>query len=481
MNTMTPDDHDLGERVGRALDLSALPPMSIELGDVRRGARARRTRRRVGAGTACVALAVGAVVVLSQRDEPTSSVDRPPIVVGTPAVGAAGLLPVEQFGEPTAVYASRGGVPRGTASPQVDVWQSGEQRIIVRTFLEPNVLEPNVLPGVDVSVPPPTTALAPADGAAPVVEQLADDQWVMFLTAERDLGDNVVVRGMTRDDADAAFAALVETGGVLAPTGYELVEHADAVPASSPASWSTTIAFGRDGGDTFVTTWAADPDRAASVELGLAWSTGAVESIDGREVVRQPGLAAGTSLAWRDPSGVFVSVLSPSPVDTDLIESVELIDQPALLAIADSIAAQHAAKPVAESAVVGDQVVTRRGDDTDVVLCIGSGESEACARAPGALESGPPIAAKVSAIVDGHWVIAGMMGTPDGYTPDFSDERFTLPDGTDAPVATIEQDGTYWFVVTVPDGVDVVTVSPYNELGGIVGPIARPLFAESIG
>ena len=74
-----------------------------------------------------------------------------------------------------------------------------------------------------------------------------------------------------------------------------------------------------------------------------------------------------------------------------------------------------------------------------------------------------------------------MMGTPDGWTPDFSDESFTLPDGTDAPVATVEQDGTYWFVATIPDGVDVVTVSPNNEMGGIVGPIARPLFAESIG
>ena len=474
MNTMTPDDHDLGTRIGRVLDRSAARPMSIELSDVRRGARRRRARPRVVAGVACAALAVSAVVVLGQRDEPTSTADRPLVDIAASTVRAAGLLPVEQFGEPTSVWASRGGIPRGVALPQVDVWQSGEQRIVVRTFLE--AAAPASMPSAAAlpSVPPQQ-----ADDTR-VVERIADDQWVLFLSSDRELGDNVIARGMTRTEADAAFASLILAEGVLAPTGFALVEHADAAASTDPIGWTTTVAYGPGGGETFVSVIEPTPGRE-SVELAGAWSPAAVRSVDGVEYahVIQSGR---TSLSWRDSSGVFIGVSSTSPLDADIVASVELIDRPALETIAETIGAQHSAKPALMTVELGGQVVTRRGNDDDVVLCIGSGSSEECARNPGTAEAGgPPVTAKISAIVDGQWVIAGMMGTPDGWTPDFSDDSFKLPDGRDAPIQELEQDGTHWFVVTIPDGVDTITVSPSNDLGGIVGPIARPLFAESIG
>ncbi|HQV59052.1 MAG TPA: hypothetical protein PKV27_13625, partial [Ilumatobacteraceae bacterium] len=58
---------------------------------------------------------------------------------------------------------------------------------------------------------------------------------------------------------------------------------------------------------------------------------------------------------------------------------------------------------------------------------------------------------------------------------------YSTPDGTLLPIVTRERDGFLWYVIAVPDDVNVITAAPTNNAGGVVGQIARPLVIGALG
>lgn len=490
----------LDDRIAQALERRADPPMDLDLDAVRRGARRRRARRRAGTALTIAALAGGAVTAIAVRAADPAPTDGPVATAPEPPpFGAAALLPAEVFGPPTEVAAER----RATWNvvlPRIDVWESDTRRIVVHTH--PAATDADAT-AVEVTAVPATTA--PATTATPspdavvdlpgsaigVVEQLAEDQWVMYLTAERNQGDFVIARGMSRSDAERAFRSLVHVDGVLQPgAGYRRVEHADAGPPSTPSSWYTQVGFGArtefaNAPDTYVAVSEPTAGRD-SLELVAAYSPVAVLDIGGREVA-ELRFDDDRTYMWRDPIGVYVTVWSfDGLVQRDtiagIIAGMRLIGPPEFHTIADGISSARGAEPEVAHADVGSTRLTLRGTPTNVVLCIGAGDGEHCTLDYNASMNEPPINSTIDAVVDGAWIIAGVYElSVDRDRPDLGDERYTLPDGTDAPITVVESDGRLWWTVRVPAGVDRVTTHWENDTGGIVGTIKRPIVVGPLG
>ena len=85
-------------------------------------------------------------------------------------------------------------------------------------------------------------------------------------------------------------------------------------------------------------------------------------------------------------------------------------------------------------------------------------------------------------IIDGHWVVFGYfeLGV-DQYNPDVNDDRFVTPQGEMLPVTTAEQGGFLWYAIRVPATARTLTVEASNDIGGIVGTVARPLVIGPLG
>ena len=484
----------LEDRIARALDRRPDAPMHVDLDAVRRGARHRRARRRAVTALAVAALAGGAVAAIAVRatehapEAPATSPQPPPF-------GAAALLPADIFGPPTEVDVDRGAT-YGVALPQTDVWESPEGRIVVHTRLAagaPMEEIPATTAPASVAVPSSGDVVDVAGAADGVVEQLADDQWVIYLTPEREQGDLVIARGMTRGEAERAFRSLVTVDGVLQPAaGYQLVEHADAVPASPvPVGWATSVGFGAEpefAGIPGSYVGVSEPVFGRdTIELTASWWPVALIDVDGREVAEVRPNESQSSFLWRDASGVFVTVWSFDGSITrdsigDVIGDTRLIGPGELLSIADSISAARATKPEVAQGQVGSVTITQRGTPTDVVLCLGSAGEQQCTAEPNASLNDPPINSVVDAIVDGQWIIAGVYElSSDRERPDLTDERYTLADGTDAPITIVESDGRLWWTALVPADVDRITTHSSNDTGVIVGTIVRPVVMGPLG
>jgi hypothetical protein len=480
-------DDELGRRIGRALDRRAGASVAIDVGNVHRGARRRRARRHAWVGAASVALVVAAVAVVARRQADTSPADSPPASVpAVPSITGAAVLPAS-FGDPVFVDANTGGLPRGVALPRVDVWESGTTRVVVRTFEEPPAGDPVGTAGPSTTFePPPTTAAAEAGTELEpgAIEQLALDQWVQFRSSKRAFGDNVIVRGVDRSAAEELFGALVEVDGAPAPpAGFDLVEHADASPAGAVAGWFTTVGYGAAGGDRWLTTTPVVPDRA-SIELAMSFSVGSVRSLDGRQVwEEQPVDGRDPGLLWIDPSGLIIGHWSVTGTDESIVGRVPIVSQSQFEQLAAGLSARLATKPVVASAEVDGLDVRLRGSLDDVVACIGIGAAEQCAQDVNASINQPPKAGAMEAIVDGQWVIFGFheLGVEGSDVPDLTDDRYVAPDGHALPIVTSQSDGFLWFVVRVPAGTASVTTSSSNDIGGVVGTIARPLLVGTLG
>lgn len=482
---MRPSDDDLGARLATALDrrTTGVGSAGIDLRDVRRGARRRRVVRVVGVAAACTAVAIGGVIVLAQRDsEPPAPSDRPPADVPTPSpIGAVAVL-ASSFGEPVSVYASRGGGPTGADLPQVDVWQSGAKRIVVRTFVD---LPDDPTPTVPISTAP-ATAVAVESGdpqRTSSLEALADDQWVAFQTADRQQGDNIVLRGMSRAEAEAAVDAITVVDGVRQPaSGFDLVEHVDPAPSSTPTGWFVTVGYGSGAGDTWTNTWEPAVGRA-TLELETGWQVGAMESIAGRDVlVTEFSGQPGSSWTWIDESGIGVSVSSfDHALDASVVSAVTLAEPAAVEAIADALSAQLADDPLLATAQVDGVDLTIRGGDTRIAMCIGVGDAEQCTPDPNASLGAPPIGAKMDTIVDGEWVVFGAYQLVGDDRPNMADVRITTPDGTVLPITVVEQDGFLWTVIRVPGDAHSITVDWQDGAGGILGQVQRPLVIGTLG
>ena len=422
--------------------------------------------------------------MLSQRDV-DAPVAEPPLVEvpAPPTIAAAAVLPTS-FGDPVSVYATGGGQPRGVVQPQVDVWSTGSTRIVVRTFPErESVLEQSVSTPTDAA--PASTSAPDPDLSSSVgeIEQLASDQWVKFFSAERNQGTNVIIRGVDAADVEAMFDSLVDTDGVLTPpTGFELVDHADAAPASELSGWYANVAYGAGFGDLFVSTWEPAPGRA-SLELATAWSVGAVRTIAGHEVFEDHTYVGRAALTWLDPSGALVGAYGDSAALNDsIVSQVSLVPQRQFETLAGELSARLATKPAMAAGEVDGLNLTLRGTTDDVVFCIGSGAAEQCAADPNASINAPPVAGTMDTIIDGHWIVFGYfeLGV-DQYTPDVNDDRFVTPEGEMLPVMSAEQDGFLWYTIRVPDTARTLTVEASNDVGGIVGTIARPLVVGPLG
>jgi hypothetical protein len=432
-------------------------------------------------GIASIAVAVAGVTVIVRRHAETVPSDSPPISVpAAPVIPAVAVLPAS-FGEPVYAYASQGGQPRGAALPRVDVWESGSTRVVVRTFSAPNAASPST-----TFEPPATTAAeAPGTGTAPgTIEQLASDQWVQYRSPQRQRGDNVIVRGLARAAAEALFASLVDEGGALAPpSGFSLVDHADASPAGAPAGWYAMVGYGEGSGDRWVITSPLMPDRP-SLELAMSFAVGSVRDIDGRQVfVEKPAENRVPALTWLDPSRVVIGFTSSTAADESVVGQTSLVSQAELEHIAATISSRFAARPVLASTHLDGLALTLRGTEGDVAACVGTGAAEQCAADINASINQPPIAGTMHALVDGQWVIWGYfeLGV-DGYdTPDPSDDRFLTPQGERLPIVTGEDDGFLWYVIRVPAGVGTVTTSSSNDVGGVVGTVARPIVVDAFG
>ncbi len=82
--------------------------------------------------------------------------------------------------------------------------------------------------------------------------------------------------------------------------------------------------------------------------------------------------------------------------------------------------------------------------------------------------------------IDGHWLMFGFreIGTDERATIRPAELTFETADGDPCDVRIKEMDGWYWYVVEVPDGVDVVTTNVGLIFGGPVGDISRPQVAS---
>lgn len=463
---------EMGAAAGRALlhrDAAMTAP-AIDLARVRRGARRRVARRRTALATGCIALVAAAGLVVRERREPPSNAEQPAVDVPTPLVGAVAVLP-ERYGDPTSMYSARAGTPRGVESPQVDVWQSGDRRIVVRTF---GLIDesPDTVP---VSTPPSQQRV---DLATPQIERLADDQWLFRMTSDRFLGTNVVVRGMSKDEATAAVSDLTLVDGVLTPSGYRLVEHQAPTSAQEPVQWYVMLGYDTPDGLVYVTTNGSGPG-SATIELAGTWSAAALETVDGRETLVETGEDGSfDTVSFLEPGGALVSVRGSGVIKLEaLAREARFIDQRQLVELGDRMSASRTQLPQIAAASVDGLDLVARGTTDDPIVCIADGDSTTCAGRDN--PDGPPFSIMGSTEIDGEWIVFGVRELLADEHIDPDTMKFTTPEGGRLPVTWIEKDGRGWYVTRIPDGVNVVAIDS-QDVGGLIGWAARPIVTDSI-
>lgn len=497
MNRIVDQDFDeLGARLGRALRnrVAAQPFNTPTLGPVRAGARRRRAVHRGGMVLVCVAFAAAAGLALTRRVDPrvsgndgASPIERPGMLPAYAVLdGAPGV------GEPVSMWAFRGSEPMGIALPRVDVWQSGDQRLVIRSVDNSEVPPAS---GVTTTAAVVTTVAATgssqpwgdrpvtklnvrnADGA---IEELATDQFAVWIPSPSPTKYVVVIgRGISRAQVLADVESLVAVDGVLQPSaGFALVESAAALPSTTPAPAIASVIYDESSGP-FVTTNSAPPGRSSIETIG-SLEVGRVDLVGSREVMYIEGrLGNPPSVTWRDSTGVVTTVTTRVGSVEDLIPFVRMVAEPGFIGLSTELSARIARNvPVADQASVGNTLVIRRVDNDTSALCILIDGIESCV-ADTSGESPTSLVDQVE--IDGHWVIFGYRQIlPDEEWPlTVDDVTFTSPGGSCCTVESTKVDNAYWFVVHVDDDVDLVDTNVGNVFGGIVGTMSRPLIASA--
>jgi hypothetical protein len=492
-----PDFEELGTQLGRALrDRVAAQQFSPpEMGRVHAGARRRRAVRRGAVALACAALVAVAGFALTKRIDQTVSGDG-----SGPRVHAA-MLPAYAVidgapgvGQPVSMWASPGTGPMGVATPRIDVWQAGDQRLVIKSF------DNNTAPqssAVTTSAVPTTAVAAGADepwanrsvttlnvrGVAGAIEELSADQFAVWIpTSSSGRYTLVIGRGVSRDQVLADVDSLVVLDGVLQPpTGFDLIENAMPLPPTTPAPAFASASYS-DAGNQIVTTYSVPAGRE-SIETASWQEAGRLDQVGGREVMFVDGrLGNPPSVSWLDPGGIATTVSARVGNVVDLIPFVRMVSEGEF--IRQGIDLSHRlslSMAKDDGASVGDVTLTRRHGVDSLALCVtGSVGREACVARPALDES--PGSATAQALIDGHWVIYGYRQILPGeeFPLTTADLKFTSPDGSCCRVDVTRRNNAYWYVVHVSDGVDVIDTNVGNVFGGIVGPISRPLVASPV-
>lgn len=488
-----PEFDELGAQLGRALRsrVAAQRFSPPEMHSVHAGARRRRAAHRGGAGLVCLALVAAAGFALARRTDQTvpgddggAPVGRPPILPAYAVLdGAPGV------DAPTAMWTQRGGQAMGLPVPRIDVWQSGDQRLVIRSVDNRDVLP---APGVTTTVVATTVVASPGDawagrpvtdvkvrGTDGALESLGADQFAVWVPASSDQYTLVIGRGMSSDQLLADVESLVVVDGVLQPAaGFTRVESAGALPATTPAPAFAEVAHGRTGGP-FIGTNTPLAGRSSIETVGWI-GVGRLEQIDGLEaMVTDERMGNSPSVTWLDPSGVVVNVTAQNGSPEDLVPFVHLVGEAEWTARGAALSARLTADlAVADQVTIGSVLLTRRGSTDGGALCLVAAGSESCV-ADTTGES--PVSLSDQAEINGQWVIYGyrqVLPEEESYlTTD--DLRFTSSDGSCCTVEATKHNGAYWYVVHVDDDVDVIETNLGLVFGGIVGSITRPLVASS--
>lgn len=474
------DGGEVGAQLGQALDRRGTRAGSLSIDAVRRGARWRHVRRRVVTGAASAVVVVVAVGLIASRNTSAPATNQPAPTIPTPVIEAAAVLPAS-YGEVTAVnvWANPSGLPRGQALPAVDVWERDGVRVVVRTFSTFPEPPDRSKPPVSTAPPPSTAAPFPSDG---VIERLAEDQWVKYLSSDRELGDHIVVRGADRAAATALFDSMIVAAGVPTPTsGFELTEHADASSADEPFEPMATLRYGSRAEGLYVATTPLPPGRD-SLESAVA-TPGALRSV-GDHAVLESVFAGTMSMSWVDPAGyvIWAYQIGRASVDESIVSDVQLVTQGELERVAAALSARRALEPVIASASVAGFELSVRGDSDNVVFCIGQAGQEQCALHEDAGVNAPPIAGTMDTVIDGEWVVFGAfeLGAQD-WRPNFSDDRFVATNGVALPVEVAEDNGYLWYVVRVPADSPTIDVDWRNTDVGLSGRVGRPVVIGQLG
>jgi hypothetical protein len=494
--TLDSDLDELGAQLGHALHrrVASQGVRSIGLDPILAGAARRRARRRSGVIVVCLALIAAGGAALTTRahdsvvgDDGDGSTARPALLPAFALLeGAPGV------GDPASMSAQRGGTPMGVSVPRIDVWESGDQRLVVRSVDNTEVPIP---PGVTTTVVA-TTAVATGssepwgerrvsklqirevDGA---IQELAADQFAVWVpTTSPDRYSLVIARGMSRAEALAEVAALVDVDGVLQPaSGFIAIEQAAALPASTPSSAYAGAQYNYLD-DLYVATY-LPPVGRSSLET-IDWTTvGRLESISGRDVMVDDNPLDGTASAtWLDPSGAVTTVALRGGDVATLVPFVHMVDQAVWLrqsvALSDRMARDL---PVAGRVSIGSASLIYRSSNDKTAFCLAFDATEACVNDS---SQSSPVSLADQVEINGHWVIFGYRQILPDEEPNLTGEelKFTSASGSCCDVETVKHGDAIWFMVQVDDGVDVVDTNVGNLYGGIVGSISRPLVAANI-
>ena len=487
MNRTQESIDEVGGRVGTLLrersDAVAAPTIQMER--VVAGANRRRRRSRIGASALCVCLVVGGGYLVTQRipqPEPTQQ----PVVEDRPVLDRYAVL---DGLEPQAAFARAAGALWTVAQPRVDVWADQSRRLVIRTMVEPTD-EVQTDATIDVR-----TTTGQVNGAGPwadrivdrvqvrgvagAVEQLAGDQFSVWVpTAVAGRYTQVISRGFGRQATLAAVEEMTEIDAVLQPVGSLIrVEHAEPVPFSAPSSAYAQLNYGASGNQDgpWVATFEASQDRV-SLELALWSSTGRVVTIEGREVLLSDEYGR-SSASWLDDNAV-VTVWQSLPHVEELIPSVRMVREAEFLRLADDISDRIVATTSAGNSVsFGRLTVSHRAGNRGTAVCLAAYGKLSCVSEQRPEE---PEIENMHVEIDGHWLMFGYreIGDQDPATIRSDELRFESPDGVPCVVHVTEADGGYWYVVEVPDGLDVVTTNVGDIFGGPVGDITRPQVAS---
>jgi len=501
-------DERLGEALGRAMhqhvrsETAPPAPRSADLAAVRSGARRRQTTRRLALSTACVALiGVAGVAVVNRAGStgPVQPASQPGTTIApeieTAVLPAFAVLDISAGLTPEAVYADSGGNPNGAAMPAIDVWDSGDVTLVVRTWSSTAGSDDDATLTTDAAtattIAEDTTTTPWRDrsveqitvrGSAGAIEQLADDQFEIWLPGPSSDGYTVVAaRGLDRQAALAQVEQLTEAGGVLQPSAeFTRTEQVAGAPVSAPIAAYAQVAYGLADGP-WVVSW-LPAAGATSLEGTLASLEGGRRAqVAGRDVLVSTDDGR-VSVQWLDASGVAVSIglVGTEEEALALVDAVRTIDQSAFVALASDISRWVEQElPVAETTDLGGLQIERRNDSSRIALCIGSTDSAPLCTATSDVNGG---VIDVSIIIDGRWYAVGYRPpTDDDYTPDMTELTFTTSDAARAPVAwRATDDGGTWYVADLGDA-RTVNTNLGMILGGIVGTISRPIVPSIFG
>jgi hypothetical protein len=496
-HTTEPGADELGAQIGQALHrrVASQGVRPIGLDPVLAGVSRRQARRRGGVIVVCIAVIAAAGVALATRADESvvgdnrAPLDRPAMLPAYALLdgGAPGV------GQPVYMYAYRGGVPMGIAVPQIDVWASGDQRLVIRSV--DNSVVPQS-PAVTTTVVATTAATATGSnqpwgqrlvsplqirGVDGAVQEFSPDQFAVWLpTSSPDRYTIVIARGMSKVDALTDVAGLVEVAGVLQPArGFTPIERAASLPATTPSPAGAGAEYSFFAGP-FLGTYSPLGGRSSIETIGWT-SVGRVESINGREVMFDDNPNDGSNSAtWLDPTGVVNTITVRGSDVAKLVPFIHNVNEADWLRQSTALSARIASDlPAADRVSIGDTSLIRRGSDNKAALCLALGATEACVSDT---SNDSPISVANQVEIDGHWLIFGYREIlpEEEKTPSPDDLKFISAGGSCCKVDSATHDGAVWFVVHVDDGVNVIDTNIGNVFGGVVGSISRPLVASNI-